>query len=516
MYEWYARSTICLAYLDDVDSGANISENDRVDLKESQYFASKPHLLREGFRSVPPVPVDAGEPIINETSFQSSCWFSRGWTLQELVAPKIVEFYCQKWSVIGRKGDNALCRTISNASGVSEEVLKKPESMQDFSVAQKFAWAASRETTRPEDQAYSLLGLFGVNLPPLYGEGQHRAFRRLQLEIMKVTNDHTIFAWDRDSTSGDMLALAIQDFRGADHFQRLSPEHFMDAFGLNAPKLDYAMTNVGLQIELPLYQVPKHSHLFFAFLACKRNQGGLTAICLLERKYRSFTSYHRVPFNGSTIYRFPPFSPKYRSQFPQPRTIWISERIDTSPKSWISEKLHYTRWRPRLGVKELRFKLSHSYLSFKNGKPVDIPFSYENTLQLGQFDHMANTTLGWPPVDIAFGEVDMKIWLYVGTARYEGLSVPNPSVIGRTRVPTRGTKAEFRFPTGHAWQAVQDQIVLLEDTWSSKSITVWIEKIEYRVELSTNLYDLYKNESAWLNITIGVANKEPLGPVDAQ
>ncbi|PSN70380.1 HET-domain-containing protein, partial [Corynespora cassiicola Philippines] len=152
MYAYYAKSEICFAYLDDV----------------------------------PYYPED-DLPLLN------SVWFSRGWTLQELIAPEEIYFYSAGWKKLGSKYSTR--KSLIIASGVVEEVLLDPNSLKEFSVAEKMSWAADRVTTRPEDQAYSLMGIFDVNMPPLYGEGREKAFRRLQLEIMNTTLDYTLFAW---------------------------------------------------------------------------------------------------------------------------------------------------------------------------------------------------------------------------------------------------------------------------------------------------------------------------------
>lgn len=170
MYHWYAEASVCLAYLFDVESAE--------DLKESS-------------------------------------WFSRAWTLQELLAPTEVVFYNSEWRELGRRG-NALtaedAALISQCTGIPEKALRafKP---QDYSIATRMSWASERHATRDEDIAYSLLGLFDVNMPLLYGEGS-KAFQRLQEEIMKLSNDMTIFLWSGASCRNfGMLAAAPSCFK---------------------------------------------------------------------------------------------------------------------------------------------------------------------------------------------------------------------------------------------------------------------------------------------------------------
>ncbi len=143
-------------------------------------------------------------------------WFSRGWTLQELIAPSVVEFYNERWVQFGTR--ESLKSRLSSITGIEELVFRwhpygkcpaRPpfglsgcefchnglaHMLDSMSVSTRFAWAACRNTTREEDTAYCLLGLFGVNMPLLYGEGRE-AFQRLQQEIVRKSTDQSIFAF---------------------------------------------------------------------------------------------------------------------------------------------------------------------------------------------------------------------------------------------------------------------------------------------------------------------------------
>ncbi|KAK4039476.1 vegetative incompatibility protein HET-E-1 [Parachaetomium inaequale] len=157
MYRWYECSKICFAYLCDVKDPARLGD---------------------------------------------SRWFTRGWTLQELLAPSRVEFYTADWVRLGEKRDPDLVLALSHASLVDECVLGRVVSLEEVSVAKKFYWASKRTTTRREDEAYCLMGLFNVNMPLMYGEGS-RAFFRLQQEITKATHDQSILAWYCDPFYGE-------------------------------------------------------------------------------------------------------------------------------------------------------------------------------------------------------------------------------------------------------------------------------------------------------------------------
>ncbi|KAI0023485.1 heterokaryon incompatibility protein-domain-containing protein [Xylariomycetidae sp. FL0641] len=146
--------------------------------------------------------------IVDDESFEAafSCcrWLTRGWTLQELIAPKDVIFFSTNWKHLTTKKKAA--KLLSSITRIDEPYLRgKP--LEDASVAKKMSWAAHRKTTRKEDVAYSLLGIFDINMPLIYGEGE-KAFKRLQEEILKAyPMDHTLFAW------GEIVAN-IESIRG--------------------------------------------------------------------------------------------------------------------------------------------------------------------------------------------------------------------------------------------------------------------------------------------------------------
>ena len=131
MYRWYNRAAVCYAYL------ADVPDNDD-----------------------PPRP---------GSKFRSSRWFQRGWTLQELLAPKHLRFYNAEWRSIGTKG--TICTVIKNITRVPQQYLLGIASLHSASVAQRMSWAAQRRTKRAEDIAYCLLGIFNVTMPMIYGEG---------------------------------------------------------------------------------------------------------------------------------------------------------------------------------------------------------------------------------------------------------------------------------------------------------------------------------------------------------
>lgn len=125
---------------------------------------------------------------------QESRWFYRGWTLQELIAPDEAVFYSKAWCRLGTKSE--LSAAISLITSIDQEFLDRRR-LNSASIAQRTSWAARRETSRTEDTAYCLLGLFDVNMPLIYGEGT-KAFQRLQEDIlMSHPGDYTLFAWGK-------------------------------------------------------------------------------------------------------------------------------------------------------------------------------------------------------------------------------------------------------------------------------------------------------------------------------
>ena len=154
MYRWYQASAVCYVLFSDVE--ASSFDEDCI-----------------------------------EEQIKSSVWFARGWTLQELIAPRNVVFYNRQWTFLGTK--LTLNRLLEERTGIDEAILNG-ESPSKRSIAQRMSWASKRTTTRTEDMAYCLLGIFEMNIPLLYGEGD-KAFLRLQLEIVKESDDHSIFAW---------------------------------------------------------------------------------------------------------------------------------------------------------------------------------------------------------------------------------------------------------------------------------------------------------------------------------
>ena len=208
MYKWYQKAEVCYVYL------ADFSLNQQV------VNSSLPW-----------------DQQVRINKFADSRWFTRGWTLQELLAPEHVVFYDRDWIEIGSR--SFLKHVICEATYISPKHMKQP---RGASIATKMSWASNRETSREEDMAYSLLGLFDIHMPLIYGEGEN-AFFRLQSEIIRNSSDESIYAWsDSDLDACGLLARSPRAFY---HSSEIVPME-----GLNSlPRSPPYMTNRGLAIE---------------------------------------------------------------------------------------------------------------------------------------------------------------------------------------------------------------------------------------------------------------------------
>ncbi|KAF5344025.1 hypothetical protein D9758_012897 [Tetrapyrgos nigripes] len=251
MFRYYQESFVCYAYLSDYD------------------------LSRDG------------HPLRGDASFRRCRWFTRGWTLQELLAPSDLVFFDVSWKDVGTK--YTLRDVIQGITRISLDVLRDGD-LGKASIAAKMSWAAERETTREEDRAYSLMGIFGVNIPPLYGEGGARAFMRLQEEIIKYSDDQSIFAWSsaRGDENRGLLATSPSDFgRSGDVRSSLA----------SAKSFPYSMTNHGLRIHLPLEPVLEtwihrgSLKVYLAYLDCQLGFDDFLGIYLLKLSDQEYTRW---------------------------------------------------------------------------------------------------------------------------------------------------------------------------------------------------------------------------------
>ncbi|KAK5175873.1 uncharacterized protein LTR77_001013 [Saxophila tyrrhenica] len=225
MFTWYQEAKECYVYMNDVAPNA----------------------------STP--------PYLFWNAFDSSEWFNRGWTLQELLAPSTVVFCDRTWEVFGHLGTAAdseeyvervpgsgilgfpLNERISRITGIQLEYLSHDLSVASATIARRMSWAAHRQTTRLEDRAYSLMGLFDVNMPLLYGEGP-KALLRLQEEIIKSSYDRSIFPWRYDNPDAESTGVLAPDVKC---FQHCGDVIYKPSV---LDRVPFAMSNLGLHIRL--------------------------------------------------------------------------------------------------------------------------------------------------------------------------------------------------------------------------------------------------------------------------
>ncbi|KAE8313541.1 heterokaryon incompatibility protein-domain-containing protein [Aspergillus transmontanensis] len=290
MFRWYGKATVCYAFLADVPPGCN--------------------------------------PHDHQGPFAKSRWFTRGWTLQELLAPENIVFYASDWSYIATKIE--LCKELNLITGIDIRYLssgtagrvtvdtqsgsdslfgsvkdntqqrRSLPALHQASIAERMSWASSRQTTRTEDMAYCLLGIFGINMPLIYGEGE-RAFTRLQEEIIKAFNDQSILAW------GDLEPWKNCEYSVSRFFTQMhrkekrmgvlarSPAAFracgsiIPSFVDNEASFHLSVPNKGLHISLPMSQ----NEPALALLQC-RSRDNPTVVLAIALKQVQGNIYSRA------------------------------------------------------------------------------------------------------------------------------------------------------------------------------------------------------------------------------
>ncbi|OAG00856.1 HET-domain-containing protein [Paraphaeosphaeria sporulosa] len=148
MFRWYQNAARCYVYLSDIPKADGM-----------------------------------GREIAWKDAFRMSRWFTRGWTLQELIAPRLVDFFSSEGERLGSK--LLLEPEIHEITGIAKTALRGG-ALSSFSIRERMAWAERRSTTVEEDEAYCLLGIFDISMALIYGERKDQAFQRLEEEINKL------------------------------------------------------------------------------------------------------------------------------------------------------------------------------------------------------------------------------------------------------------------------------------------------------------------------------------------
>ncbi|KAK1756423.1 hypothetical protein QBC47DRAFT_186046 [Echria macrotheca] len=320
MYKWYWDAHRCIAYLNDVD--------------DTDYES-------HGFRR--------------------TRWFTRGWTLQELLAPDELEFYNRNWNYMTTKSKAA--SAIQRITGISSMAFRNRAYVDSNSrcVAERMSWAANRKTTRVEDEAYCLIGIFKVNMPLLYGEGD-RAFQRLQQQIIANYDDQTIFAWG----FGQPVTL-IPSFEGV-----LAPSPSSFSHGVQRADRDmpfcpwnnlletpYSMANVGLSITVPLFRLPIVANgVIRTYALLPAYLCGEYAICMPLCP----TSHHEAPLedvpDGAVFYR-----PRLESPIP------LLREDEFGAVQFVRKSIVISSQRPSHGLRTKSFSSPYFsiFVSFSGG-----------------------------------------------------------------------------------------------------------------------------------------------------
>ena len=273
MYRWYQEAVVCYAYLADVPS-------------------------KKAFED-------------NSWRFKNSRWFTRGWTLQELIAPSKVVFFGDKWKKLGDK--TGLQQTISDCTDIPVSVLSGADDLDTFSVAQRMSWAAKRQTSRIEDRAYCLMGIFGVNMPLIYGE-RETSFIRLQEEIMRILDDHSLFAWRAKNQNG-LLAKSPAAFISSHNIVQSNPFNT-----LNNP---LTMSSRGIHLDVRFIGIG-HRALGLVVLHCKQEGSDKFIAIYVRDLFFTLQQFRRVQTEKFELVDLKKFRP---SQYPFRRICIQASRI---------------------------------------------------------------------------------------------------------------------------------------------------------------------------------------------
>ena len=232
-YAWV--DTCCI----DKSSSAELSEA----INSMFYWYQKSAACIVFFDDLPPSPTGA-DTIATEDELRECRWFTRGWTLQELIAPSSITFLDRTWTFRGDK--KRLCPILSLITSIPVEVLSQTRPLDNIAVAQRLSWASGRYTTRIEDEAYCLMGLFDINMPLLYGE-REKAFVRLQQAIVQQTGDLSIFAWNNLHVKKDALYRSSPFADTPWNFGTCTLVERLD--GIALPRPSVVSTSAGIQFS---------------------------------------------------------------------------------------------------------------------------------------------------------------------------------------------------------------------------------------------------------------------------
>ena len=279
MFNWYARAQVCYAYLADVCTGVrrdsrgetqsqhqqivevyeevclDLRLGNQLHIEQRRWYDTELHSQTTTTRAI----ADSCKHGLFTTdaptcvAFGDSRWFQRGWTLQELIAPRRLKFFGRSWEPLGER-DEELLYAVKKCTGLSPIVFGNTRALRETPIAQRMSWMARRQTTRKEDEAYCLLGIFGVHMPLLYGEAE-MAFVRLQEELVRKFRDHSLLIFSdltrNTSILREPLAASPKDFAGCKHVEACNT--YRIPFAMES----YHLTNDAIHINLPLIRMER-------------------------------------------------------------------------------------------------------------------------------------------------------------------------------------------------------------------------------------------------------------------
>jgi hypothetical protein len=269
-------------------------------------------------------------PSVNDPAskaFMNARWFTRSWTLVELLAPPNLTFYTEDWTQVGvgsLRMDLGILEATHHITKIPREALMG-HPITEFCIAQRLSWAALRRCRRVEDQAYSLFGLFDVNLPILYGEGKKAFIRRQEHLHMQLPHDHSIFAWTVPITSprclniSGIFAESPEDFANSGNIRPFIDEPGymqarMSAKGLMTKML--VRGEIQFRDSLKIYWKNKYCEARILALNCGDETGQRVVLPVLQSSDESSWYYHvdrqdlRLSSAASTTYH-------HHEKFPQ-------------------------------------------------------------------------------------------------------------------------------------------------------------------------------------------------------
>ncbi|KAK1831850.1 heterokaryon incompatibility protein-domain-containing protein [Podospora conica] len=285
MFKWYSKAHRCYTYLSDV-------ADDAVHFDKC-----------------------SGMPKVTE-AFRRSKWFTRGWTLQELLATRDVVFFSRNWQRLGTKLELQI--PVSEITGIPTDYLVNNQELRTASVAQRMSWISKRETTQLEDMAYSMLGILGIFMPLIYGEGT-RAFMRLQEALLKTTDDHSIFCWEWDNTVAPGWVSILAPCPGAFANSGKYVPKLWDGGETSTP---CEISNAALSINLPLIQTADPSVVL-----------AVLEVMVIDRESRAFRV--GLPLQTGRLFQRLPCPPRPVPIIDSTLAIWHSSKVNHADSTAI-------------------------------------------------------------------------------------------------------------------------------------------------------------------------------------